>query len=145
MTVHVSLAPNTTWDVPIDLADTPRLRRLQGIYLENGVSNMGEAAQFCAVLAMLELMERGEEVGEERSGAGTDERTKAVLRDMSAGPLLFAVQQLWPKADRDETTLRREIQFLINRGVEILKSSRFNDVCERIETALGRGVEALNP
>ena len=134
-----SLRPVTTFDLPADLArDGERtLRSLHGLYRSKADSNPnnGEVAQFCALLAILEHYESGEPIKETRTGVGSD-ASNTVLRDMSGGALLFVIQRLWPSPDRDESQMRRETQYLINRGAEILRTSRLADLSRLLEENL---------
>lgn len=135
----LQLPPTTTWELPADMADTARgekrLRSIHGVLCdpdEARLANNGTVAQVCIVLAILDLLKSGEQPKAARTGIGDEETSKTVLRDMSGGAILFTIQKLWPSADRDQGQLRREVQFLINHGAELLRESSFEEICDSL-------------
>ena len=145
--VLLQLPSLTTWELPADMADTTRgekrLRSLHGVLCDpedSRLANNGTVAQVCIVLAILHLMEQGTAPQGVRTGTGGEETSKTVLRDMSGDAILFTIQTLWPVADRDEGMLRREVQFLINRGADLLRESSFHDLCDALVGGLSLGI-----
>ena len=143
----IQLPTNTTWELPADVADTARgekrLRSIQGVLCDpedSRLANNGTVAQVCIVLAILDLLDRNERPEEKRTGTGDEATSKTVLRDMSGDALLFTIQTLWPVADRDESMLRREVQYLIDHGAERLRDSSFHDMCETLIDGLSQGL-----
>lgn len=143
----IRLPATTTWELPADMADTSRgekrLRSIHGLLCdpeESRLANNGMVAQVCVVLAILDLIDRDERPTEARTGTADEETSKTVLRDMSGDAILFAIQRLWPTADRDEAMLRREIQFLINHGAALLRNSSFEELCKTLMDGLSLGI-----
>jgi len=143
----IGLKPNTTWQLPADLAATDRgersYRSLHGLLSspDGRLGTNGPVAEFCIVLAILDLHQRGESLQQTRTGTGEDETSNAVLRDMSGDALLFTIQRLWPDGDRDQGALRREVQFLIDHGAGLLREATFEGLCAALVSPLARALE----
>lgn len=144
MKTLVALRPATTFELPKDMGPEgeKRLRSLHGLWGARDTSNPnnGEVAEFCALLAIIGHASEGKDLDVARIGLG-NETTNAVLRDMSAGPLQFCIQKLWPDANRDEGQLRRELQYLINSGAQSLRDGDLHGLCDTLSQNLEGALE----